>query len=753
MEFDKLGKYTIVGRIGTGSMGQVYKATDPILKREVAVKTMAASAATDNQLVQRFHREAQSAARLNHPNIITVFDFGEEQGQLYMAMELLRGHDLKDLLGSPRLSSLRAKLDILEQILEGVAFAHAQGVIHRDLKPGNIHVQPNGRVKILDFGLARPEESEMTQAGMVMGTPNYMSPEQVRGLKAGPSADVFALGAVAYEVLCGRRAFRAETMHKILQCVLSTDPQPLRERVPGLPETVSRWVETALQKDPSRRFEDAGQMLDALRATRSGLTSEQLEYGAVAIDSERTFDATIATGAPMTIAEDAVTAARQGVIRAESPESQAATARAPVARAARPRTPQAPTLSGGATTTIGDTGPSRVLLYVGSALVVFAIITAVALYTIGTDKGTGADPNRDVAREQVGILTEAVVAGQLDLARLELEGKNYQAAIDEAETALELAPDNAEASSIVSSAREKLVDLARVAAEARAAFQRGDTDAASIALGQVLALDPRHPVAGELTSALNEHFKAQAVEAQSAMERAQSLARRAEATRADGYSQAEALAREASALLENQQYAVATQKLLEARDAYERANRTAAAEREEQVRRQAADRAAQAEAARSAAVRQAQAKPSPATQPATSAPPSAAPSAAPSVAPAPTATTVVAPAQSTTTNPETGVRQVIADYERAFEGQDLGLFRQAKPNLSGQEEKRLKQAFKATKSQDVGIEIQSVQITGDRAVVRVKRQDTINGRRTPEVEQTFNLARHSGRWVIDSIGQ
>src|SRR5258708_14210650 len=155
MEGQKVGKYLIVAKIGSGAMGDVYRAHDRTLNRDVAVKTMAERYASDEQLVQRFHREAQSAARLNHPNVVTVFDFGSEKGRFYLAMELLDGADLKELIAARSLNDLWDKLDVMEQIAEGLAYAHQQGVVHRDLKPANIRILPNGRVKIMALVLAR----------------------------------------------------------------------------------------------------------------------------------------------------------------------------------------------------------------------------------------------------------------------------------------------------------------------------------------------------------------------------------------------------------------------------------------------------------------------------------------------------------------------------------------------------------------------------------------------------------------------
>src|SRR6266545_3032251 len=276
MQLEQIGKYRVLAKIGQGSMGEVYKGHDPFLNRFVAIKTITASLGADEEIRKRFLREAQSAARLNHPNIITVYDFGEEHGKIYMAMELLEGRDLKELIGSHSLGDLEQKLDIMDQISDGLAFAHANDLVHRDLKPANIHVQPTGQVKILDFGLARFSASSMTRTGMVMGTPHYMSPEQVRGEKVDARSDTFSLGAVFYELLSGRRPFDGDSMHTVLFHVLQDEPEPLRHWV-DVPTILVELVERALLKDPTRRFQNAQQLQDAVRAVRHVLAEGREE--------------------------------------------------------------------------------------------------------------------------------------------------------------------------------------------------------------------------------------------------------------------------------------------------------------------------------------------------------------------------------------------------------------------------------------------------------------------------------------------
>ena len=253
-------------------MGEVFRAHDPALNRDVAIKVISAGLDADETVRKRFRREAEAAAKLMHPNIITVYELGLEGEQLFMAMELLDGIDLKHAL-TGRKMSLDEKLGVMEQICEGLAFAHGHEIVHRDLKPANIHILPSGKVKIMDFGLARFGGSEMTTTGMVMGTPHYMSPEQVRGAKADARSDVFALGCVLYEMLTGRKPFDAESMHAVLYKIMQEEPVPLREAAPGTPETLVQVVERSLAKNPAERFENAGEMLAGIRQARQAVAA------------------------------------------------------------------------------------------------------------------------------------------------------------------------------------------------------------------------------------------------------------------------------------------------------------------------------------------------------------------------------------------------------------------------------------------------------------------------------------------------
>jgi len=222
-----IGSYRLIRRIGKGNMGVVYEGVD-VSGRHLALKVLSGELAKDPELVERFRREAMAAARLPHPNITRVVDFGEEGERLYMAMEMLDGLDLKVVIERGSQGPLGTRLWIMLQVAAGMATVHAAGLVHRDIKPGNIHVTPQGVAKIMDFGLVRLTDSNMTRTGMVMGSPAYMAPEQLRGDRADARCDVFALGAVFYELLSGRRAFPGKQITEVMMAVVGREPHAPR---------------------------------------------------------------------------------------------------------------------------------------------------------------------------------------------------------------------------------------------------------------------------------------------------------------------------------------------------------------------------------------------------------------------------------------------------------------------------------------------------------------------------------------------
>ncbi len=283
----RLGKYMLVDQIGRGAMGEVFRAHDPDLDRYVALKVIAAG---DGETRLRFRREAQSAARLVHPNIVVVHDFGEESGRFFMAMELLDGNNLKRLIQTGAFLDLGARLHVMEQICDAMAFAHSTNIVHRDLKPANIFVLPNGQVKILDFGVARIGGSDMTGTGMILGTPNYMAPEQIRGQRVDARADIFSLGTVFHELLSGKRAFEGDSIPSVLYAVMHHEPNALTAIDPSIPPVISELVTRTMKKDPSRRFRSVEEIRNIIRALRvRGVLPPTLTLSELARDaSDRT---------------------------------------------------------------------------------------------------------------------------------------------------------------------------------------------------------------------------------------------------------------------------------------------------------------------------------------------------------------------------------------------------------------------------------------------------------------------------------
>ena len=249
-------------------MGVLYRGRDPVLDREVAIKVMAGDFSTDESARSRFFREARASARLQHRNIVTIFEFAEDAGTPYIAMEFLRGQALSQRLGSQPPLTLVQKLDIVTQLLTGLHYAHEQGIIHRDVKPANIWLLDDGTVKLLDFGIAKIAASTMTSAGSVLGSAFYMAPEQVAGREVDGRADVFAAGVVLYELLSQHRPFEAETPTAVMMKIVSEDPQPLSKFCPELPPALIAAVMKALQREPPRRFPHAGDFAAELKLVR-----------------------------------------------------------------------------------------------------------------------------------------------------------------------------------------------------------------------------------------------------------------------------------------------------------------------------------------------------------------------------------------------------------------------------------------------------------------------------------------------------
>ncbi|HEY8231705.1 MAG TPA: protein kinase [Vicinamibacteria bacterium] len=521
---ERIGKYQIVGKLGQGAMGEVFRGHDPVLNRDVAIKRISSGLDADETLKKRFKREAEAVALLNHPHIITVYELGFEGEQMFMAMELLEGMDLKHAMAQRKLG-LAEKLAVMEQICEGLAFAHERDLVHRDLKPANIHILPGGKVKIMDFGLARMSGSDMTSTGTVMGTPHYMSPEQVRGMKADARSDVFALGCVFYELFSGRKPFDAESMHGVLFKVMQEEPAPLTELAPELPNPYVHVIERTLAKEPADRFQSAGELLGALRLARAaGLAPRPAERPA-----ERSGPGT---------GRDATRIPARTVTRA--PE------RGSMSRA-----------------TPGH-GARNLVIGLLAALVVVLLGYLVLRPSLGGRREAEPPP-------QVAALLKDAIATRVQLAQRRLDSGDYAAAVRDAESALKLDPANAEAKAILDEASDgarRSEPAARALQQAQA--QGGDVTAAAF---ELMKVDPANAEAQKAVAGAGAAFRPRAEEAQRLAAEAQRAADAAGAARQPAFTAAVALVEQGQQALQSGQFATAARRFLEARIRFERAGR------------------------------------------------------------------------------------------------------------------------------------------------------------------------------------
>jgi serine/threonine-protein kinase len=266
-----LGRYVLQEEIGRGSMGTVFRASDPMIERTVAVKTINALQIQDGSVEprRRFLREAKAAGRLSHPCIVTIYDVGEFEDTAYIVMELLEGRSLKDVLDCGERIPLATAAQIVLQTADALGFAHRQGVVHRDIKPGNLMLTKQGLVKITDFGIARIDQMSRTRTGVVIGSPRYMSPEQVSGRKADGRSDVFSLGIVLYELATGVAPFdaeRPEDFLTLMQNIVAKQPAPPSRVNPAVPASLDAIIDRALRKNPEERYATAEKLAEALRA-------------------------------------------------------------------------------------------------------------------------------------------------------------------------------------------------------------------------------------------------------------------------------------------------------------------------------------------------------------------------------------------------------------------------------------------------------------------------------------------------------
>ncbi|HTQ73491.1 MAG TPA: protein kinase [Burkholderiales bacterium] len=278
-----LGRYEVVAELGKGAMGVVYRANDPMLNRMVAIKTINTEEAGHEGMAEyeaRFYTEAKAAGGLNHPNIIIVYDIGKSGHLVYMAMEYIEGKELREMLADGKALPVAKAVDIAAQVAEGLAYAHQHQVVHRDIKPANIMITPDGRAKIADFGIARMRSSETrTQTGVILGSPKYISPEQVVGKRADHRSDIFSLGVILYECITGSTPFNGEGLSALMYQITNHDPAPPSSSNSQVPVMLDYIVAKVLAKAPEARYQSAADFAHDLRECKAQIDTGQTGVG------------------------------------------------------------------------------------------------------------------------------------------------------------------------------------------------------------------------------------------------------------------------------------------------------------------------------------------------------------------------------------------------------------------------------------------------------------------------------------------
>jgi serine/threonine protein kinase len=749
-----IGRYQLLEKLGQGGMGVVYRARDTLLERIVAIKVISAPIDQNAELRERFFREARAAGKLSHKNIITIHDLGEHEGQPYLAMEYLEGQDLLARMAAPQRISLRRKVEIATEMCEGLDYAHAHGVVHRDIKPANIFITDGGTVKVLDFGLARLVTSELTRSNMMMGTINYMAPEQIRGEKVDHRCDIFSTAVVLYELLSGRRAFDAESFAATLYKILQEVPEPLQQIDPTIPLDLIRIVECGLAKARDERYQHMSEMLVDLAVYRQRMHaldspgSGQTSPIEVRTPSGRPLP--LSGGAPPTVAGP------------QTPVS------APV-----------PPVSG--PLTAAPTGGFRTIAVFVVALLALSI-AGVAMWT--SMRPEPKPPESPVAAPSP---PEPTVAEVMKSATTAFESENFAKAVEYADAVLARDAGNEDARQLRNRATAASAAVDRGLTNARALFDKGRFEEASRAAGEVLSVAPANREARRIMDEGATRSRGQgAEEARGRVARARAAARDADAPRlaAAQYRDAGAAEREAQRLFSAGRAGEATVKFYEAVGLYRGAE--IAAQNETATRQSSAREASlcTAPAPRRPAVADSARLPSPSSLPQSPAtatdragqlplpapPPPAAPPASPPVNPS----SASAPSGSASPPPDTSaaareaaareaaakeaaareaaVADVLARYVAAVESRNLDALRRLWPTLNVT---AMRDEFRQASSIQVEVVDPHISVTGDTATIKfIRKYDLVTVERTllhSESHATMDLRRAGSSWVIDRI--
>jgi serine/threonine-protein kinase len=787
-----IGRYQLHEKLGQGGMGVVYRAFDSLIERVVAIKVISSPVEPNPEMRERFFREARSAGQLSHKNIITIHDLGEHEGQPYLAMEYLEGEDLQRRLRRPEKMSLSRKVDLAIEICEGLEYAHSRGVIHRDVKPANIFITERGTVKVLDFGLARLMTSQLTNTNMLMGTLNYMAPEQVRGERADHRSDIFSVGVVIYELLCGKKAFEGDSFASTLYKILQEVPEPLWKVDATLPRELVAIVERSLAKPKDERYQQMTDLRTDLVAYRQILHADSILTGPISVPSRPSSDARrLAEIDAQDLTQPMTPTPQPSVARPASggpgtgrPLSGPPSVPTPPSGGYPAASPGSGAPLSGAPATLPP-GPRQWRLPMVMTTTFALIIVALGGWWITQRRG----PQPPTAAPATAAVEAPVdpTAGILRQARDAQQAQDFAAAQRYAETVLARSPENAEAKQIRDAARARQIDAALL--QANASVAAGDFTEASRAAGTVLALDPNNADAKRVMEQGTARERAHSAdEARLRMVEARSAAQAAGAARLAGvpFRSATRTDQDAQRLYKAGRLPDAMSKFYEASGLY----------------RSAETSARSASAAAAAAPTQAPAPQPPAPTPHSVAPPppslpppsstpavpppsveaqpeTAKPTVPPPVVPAPQprpqeTTSVAAPPPAPRTQPaptsqpqpelaprsptaEERIQELLTRYKSATEGRSLEELRRIWPSLGGAQQDAIRNEFQNANRISVDLLDPRVQVstTGATATVTFVRHYVVSfpgqGPVQSDSHTVMEVRRNGNAWVIESI--
>jgi eukaryotic-like serine/threonine-protein kinase len=750
-----IGRYQLIEKLGQGGMGVVHRAFDTLLQRVVAVKLISGSVEAGPEQRERFFREARAAGQLSHRNIITIHDLGEHEGQPYLAMEYLEGEDLQRRLARPDRMSLAHKVDLAIEVCEGLEYAHVRGVIHRDIKPANIFITTHGTARILDFGLARLVTSELTNSNMMMGTVNYMAPEQVRGDRADHRSDIFSVGAVFYELLSGRKAFEGDSFAATMYKILQETPQSLPAIDASLPHELVAIVDRALAKPRDERYQSMSEMLRDLAVCRQMIAYDSPALGRLAPGSDARPADPPQARPPSDPASDAPTIAN---VPTPFPTPLPRTPSGAPAPGTLP--PEPPPVAA-----VG--GSRRMAVWIVGAAAVFAIVA----WAVWATRSPQPDAPPVTAAAATPAADAAAITAAVHAATQALETGDFAEALRKADAALALAPDHAEARRLRERATATLDSVTRGLREAREHYDAGRFEQASRAAGNVLSLVPNQAEARQLMQEAAGRSRGRgADEARTRMNQAKGAARSASAATLAAASYAAALGAERTAqrLYDAGQLAEATAKFYEASGLFRSAELAAESEAAARAERAAAATAEKERTEREAArasqpVRPASPEPPPSVPvtrttdplPIPASPPPAAQAPAPAVQPPPKAAAPPQVAPPAELSAETLILDAISRYEAALESRNLGALKRVWPGLSGSQESAVRDEFQHARRIAVEISRPRIEVAGETATATFLRRRelyTTDGQRLDdEYVATMRLRRAGTGWVIEQV--